>query len=291
VRVVFQIIGPTLTRKNVKFIGITTVNPNDSFVTPLVDAKFPDGRSVFLTLNFELICAECKKAGKSLQCRCLMADIPDWQMSTQHDKLALLMDQQTFLSEIKGMAMDETITPAFHQVSVEFLRSEESIMQSGDLYANEIYTAIDPAAGGKHSRFAIVSAIFVRDSSGRNTKMVVSSFEFEFVFFVVVVVAVIVCRLPLLPELGRHWCVNAQEDVRSQPIDIFVDAQLPLSILLGGCPENGLEIQHRFARHVPMSWHPQRAAFRCQQRLQLSRYSDCAEKERHRCFVVVDLRL
>ena len=116
VRVVFQIIGPTLTRKNVKFIGITTVNPNDSFVTPLVDAKFPDGRSVFLILNFDLVCAECRKAGKALQCRCLMADIPEWQSTTQHDKLALIMQTQTFLSEIKGISIDETISPAFHQV-------------------------------------------------------------------------------------------------------------------------------------------------------------------------------
>ena len=118
VRVVFQIIGPTLTRKNVKFIGITTVNPNDSFVTPLIDAKFPDGRSVFLTLNFELICSDCKKAGKANECRCLMADIPEWQSSNQHDKLSLIMSNQTFMAEIKGLAIDETITPAFHQVCV-----------------------------------------------------------------------------------------------------------------------------------------------------------------------------
>ena len=116
VRVVFQIIGPTLTRKNVKFIGITTVNPDDSFVTPLTEAKFPDGRSVFLTLNFELVCAECKKAGRALQCRCLMGDIPEWQSSDQIDKLSLIMGATTFLTEIKGMAIDETITPAFHQV-------------------------------------------------------------------------------------------------------------------------------------------------------------------------------
>jgi len=161
VRVVFQIIGPTLTRKNVKFIGITTVNPDDSFVTPLTEAKFPDGRSVFLVLNFELVCAECKKAGRALQCRCLMGDIPEWQSGDQIDKLSLIMGASTFLTEIKGMAIDETVTPAFHQVSVEWLRSQESVMQSGDLYSREIFIAIDPAAGGKHSRFAMVAGIFI----------------------------------------------------------------------------------------------------------------------------------
>jgi len=174
VRVVFQIIGPTLTRKNVKFIGITTVNPDDSFVTPLTEAKFPDGRSVFLTLNFELVCAECKKAGRALQCRCLMGDIPEWQSGDQIDKLSLLMGATTFLTEIKGMAIDETVTPAFHQVSVEFLRTQEAVMQTGDLYAKDIYIAIDPAAGGKHSRFAMVAAIFI----GRN--MIVSDVFYSF---------------------------------------------------------------------------------------------------------------
>jgi hypothetical protein len=65
------------------------------------------------------------------------------------------------MAEIKGLAIDETITPAFHQVSVEFLRTQESVMQSGDLFANDIYLAVDPAGGGKHSNFAMVAAIFI----------------------------------------------------------------------------------------------------------------------------------
>jgi len=65
---------------------------------------------------------------------------------------------------------DDALPLRFDQVSVEFLRTQEAIMQTGDLYAKDIYIAIDPAAGGKHSRFAMVAAIFI----GRN--MIVSGF-------------------------------------------------------------------------------------------------------------------
>ena len=168
--VVFSIIGPTLTRKNVKFIGITTVSGQDSFVTPLVDAKYPDGRSVMLTLNFELVCADCKKAGKAHLCKCLMGDIPPWQSTVQHGKLSILMEQhmETYMKELKGFAIDETISPAFCQISVDFLNTPEAVMPTSELYSERVYTAVDPACGGKYSKYAIVSVIWI------DGKMVVS---------------------------------------------------------------------------------------------------------------------
>lgn len=163
--VFFGILAPTLTRRNVKFIGITTVNGSDSFVSPLTQAKYPDGRSVFLSLNFQLICAECKAAHREQQCKCLIGDLPHWQSSAQHEKLSIIMERKIgkFLQEIKGLSIDETVSPAFCQVSCEFLRTPESIMTSKQIYSDIVYTAVDPACGGKYSKFAIISAIFRDD--------------------------------------------------------------------------------------------------------------------------------
>lgn len=175
--VFFGILAPTLTRRNVKFIGITTVNGSDSFVSPLTNAKFPDGRSVFLTLNFQLICTECRAAKREAQCRCLIGDIPHWQSAAQHDKLTIIMERRIgkFLQEIKGLAIDETTSPAFCQVACEFLRTQESVMKIAEIHSDTVFMAVDPACGGRYSKFAIVSAIFVRDPKSGKVLMIVSS--------------------------------------------------------------------------------------------------------------------
>lgn len=174
--VFFGILAPTLTRRNVKFIGITTVNGSDSFVSPLTTAKYPDGRSVFLTLNFQLICTECKAAKREAQCRCLIGEIPRWQSATQHDKLTIIMEKRIgkFLQEIKGLAIDETTTPAFCQIACQFLRTAEAEMKVREIYSDTVFVAVDPACGGRYSKFAIVSAIFVPDPRSKKVLMIVS---------------------------------------------------------------------------------------------------------------------
>lgn len=168
---VLEIVAPTLTRKNVKLIGITTVSGADSFIGPMAEAKFPDGRSVFLTLNFELVCSECKRAGTPETCKCLVGDIPYWQSSSQHEKLELIMAGRidTFMKEIKGYSMDQTVMPAFEPQAVKFLKTRAAVMPSPELVAQEIFVAVDPACGGKYSKFAIMSAIFI------DNRMVVSA--------------------------------------------------------------------------------------------------------------------
>ena len=180
----FSVLAPTLTRRNVKFFGITTVNGSDSFVSPLTQAKYPDGRSVFLCMNFQLICAECKAAHREHLCKCLLGDLPHWQSSAQHEKLSIIMERKIgkFLQEIKGLSVDETVSPAFCQVSCDFLRTPEAIMSTKEIYSEIVYTAVDPACGGKYSKFAIISAIF------RDNLMIVSHFRvFCFVFFLLFV--------------------------------------------------------------------------------------------------------
>ena len=163
VELVNKIVAPTLVRKGVKLLGITTVSDADSFVGPMIDAKFPDGRSVFLTLNFELVCSECKRAGTADTCKCLVGDIPYWQSTSQHEKLEILLKGhlETFMKELRGFAIDETVSPAFDAMSVKFLETPAAVMNSPELYSPEIFVAVDPACNGKYSKFAIMSGIFI----------------------------------------------------------------------------------------------------------------------------------
>jgi len=159
-----KIIAPTLVRKRVKLIGITTISGFDSFVTPLANARFPDGRKVMLTLNFEMVCEDCKARGEPEKCKCLMADLPHWHLSTQLEKLEILLanNLDTYMQEMKNLATDGSITPAFDPRDVDFLRRPESTMRLNEIKANEIFVAVDPACGGDTSKMAIVSSIYVQ---------------------------------------------------------------------------------------------------------------------------------
>jgi hypothetical protein len=161
--IVFKIIAPILTRRRVKFVGITTVkNSSDSFLMPMAEAKYPDGRSIMLVLNFDLVCDDCKKRGLALQCKCLSSEIPPWQSAARHDKLTHLMknDPQAMLTELKNVPVDQLVDRAFKFEAVDWLRTEEAILQARDVYSPVIYTTVDPACGGQYSRFAIISCIF-----------------------------------------------------------------------------------------------------------------------------------
>jgi len=158
-----EIIAPTLVRKRVKLIGITTISGFDSFVIPLSEAHYPDGRKVMLTLNFEMVCEDCKAKGEPEKCKCLMADLPHWHSSAQLDKLEILLanSRDTYLQEMKNLVVDSSITPAFDPADVAYLGRKESIMRLAEFNVAEVFVAVDPACGGDLSKMAIVAAIFV----------------------------------------------------------------------------------------------------------------------------------
>ena len=178
--VVFQILGPILVRNRVKFAGITTINSSDNFLEPLAAAVYPhNGKHIMMSLNFDLVCDDCKKKGRALQCKCLAADIPAWQSAARHDKMAHLMkgNESIFLTEIKNVPINDLVTAAFNKNAVDWLRTPASIMNQPSLHSRVIYTAVDPAAGGNTSRFAIVSAIYLND------RFIVSSSSSSFIYF------------------------------------------------------------------------------------------------------------
>lgn len=160
---VSRIIAPTLVRKRVKLLGITTISGFDSAVTPLSEARYPDGRKVILTLNFEGVCEDCKARGEPEKCKCLMADLPHWHLSSQLEKLEILLasNLDTYMREMKNLATDSSITPAFDPRDVAYLKRPDAMMRMTEISTPRIFMAIDPACGGDLSKMAIVSMMYV----------------------------------------------------------------------------------------------------------------------------------
>lgn len=159
--VVYDIVCPTLTRRNVNFIGITTLQDTTSFAVGMMDAKFDNGSSVFLQVNFSLVCDPCREAGTPETCKHLLSDIPHWQSQSQHNKLEAIMrgSLDVYMRELKGFQMDANVQPAFLPAAVDALE-QPGAMFSRTITVNHVFVAVDPACGGRHSKFAIVSAFY-----------------------------------------------------------------------------------------------------------------------------------
>lgn len=172
---VFAIIGPTLVRIGVIFIGITTVNGSDSFANKIAEKTYPNGTAVVLSINFTLVCDRCRDAGRAEDCRCRAADIPHWHSTKQHRKLKYLVPAEIFAQEVKGTSIEDCLMPAFDRDSCNWLRTNNAIVADAGISAPVVFIAIDPSGGGRNSRYAVVSGMFVRES-------LIVSFFFLFFF-------------------------------------------------------------------------------------------------------------
>lgn len=102
-RVVIDVVLPTLAKKDVALICITTLDDVFNFWTRMISQKDERGRSVFKLLKYSLVCDDCKAKGEEEQCEHKMGDLPYWQSAEKHNKLKYLMQGQTeaFLRETK----------------------------------------------------------------------------------------------------------------------------------------------------------------------------------------------
>ena len=162
IQLLYKVVLPTLARSGVAFIGISTLDDPFSFWTQMIDLKDDDGKPVFHTLRYTLVCDDCIKKGKETTCRHKMGDLPYWQDESQHNKLEKIMQDraEAFLTETKGLLTNPNIRPAFDRHDIQFLRNKpttKSILPRGS-----IFVSIDPAAGGSLSDYAIVSTAFIK---------------------------------------------------------------------------------------------------------------------------------
>lgn len=156
-----SIVAPTLTRKYVNLFAISTINSEDMVMSSFMTAKYPDGRSVMLSLNFSLVCEACRDAGKADSCQHRMGDLPHWSSVAQHQKLHALMSQaqETLNREIRGIDVSENTKPAFNSGALTALADAELGTVQKLPPQTHVFIVVDPACGGSNSSLALISFV------------------------------------------------------------------------------------------------------------------------------------
>jgi hypothetical protein len=160
IRLLYSVVLPTLARAGIAFIGISTLADPFNFWTQMLELKDEDGRQVFKTLRYTLVCDDCARQGKEDTCKHKLGDLPYWQDASQHKKLEAIMQDKcdAYIRETKGGSGDPNIKPAFESRIVKRWMESKPVekLPSG---VPVVYTSVDPAAGGNMSDYAIVSFI------------------------------------------------------------------------------------------------------------------------------------
>jgi len=162
IQLLYKVVLPTLARSGVAFIGISTLADPFNFWSQMLDLKDDDGKPVFKTIRYSLVCEACAKAGKEDTCRCNLGDLPYWQDEAQHNKLEKIMQDKcdTYLTETKGFLSNPNIRPAFPVKAVQRLMERKEIKELP--MRTCFFVSVDPAAGGNLSDYAIVSNVYTR---------------------------------------------------------------------------------------------------------------------------------
>lgn len=103
IRLLYNVVLPTLARAGIAFIGISTLADPFNFWTQMLELKDEDGREVFKTIRYTLVCEDCARAGKEESCKHKLGDLPYWQDASQHKKLEAIMQDKhdSFIRETK----------------------------------------------------------------------------------------------------------------------------------------------------------------------------------------------
>ena len=113
------------------------------------------GLPMFTVLQIQLACEKCKEEGKAANCVHMLHLVPRWQSSDKHERLRVIMSDRPDLieSELSGLAFD-SLQQCFRPGDIEAMFTIEPLIP---VLHNEIFIIVDPAGGGPHSDYALVS--------------------------------------------------------------------------------------------------------------------------------------
>ena len=114
-----------------------------------------NGLPMFTVLQIELACQACKDEGKAASCVHMLHLVPRWQSSEKHERLRVIMSDRPDLieSELAGLAFD-SLQQCFRPGDIDAMYTIEPLVPT---LHNEIFIVVDPAGGGPHSDYALVS--------------------------------------------------------------------------------------------------------------------------------------
>ena len=156
----YETVAPLLCLGNTSFIAISTLTSEMNFYTKLISKIDPVTlHPVFKAIQIQLACQACQDAEKTFECMHMQHLIPRWQDSDKHRRLKTIMSDRPDLieSEMGGVAFS-SCDQCFRQVDLKRMFEEDSVMLIP--WGTPFFVTIDPAAGGEHSDFAIISFVY-----------------------------------------------------------------------------------------------------------------------------------
>ena len=152
----YETVFPLLIVGTTSLIAISTLTSEISFYTRLLKMRDKiTGLPLFSTLSVSLACEKCIDEGKASECPHMLHLIPRWQCGDRHLKLKTVMQDRPDLieSELSGLAFDST-QQVFKASDLDAMFAQSPPQWNVN---DPIYIVIDPAAGGPHSDYAMVS--------------------------------------------------------------------------------------------------------------------------------------
>lgn len=177
-----SIILPLLTREGSVLLTISTLGPIFDSWKRITEATDERGRPVFTVKTYSLVCDDCIEKGLYDKCMHKQDILPRWQSADDEAKVKAIMknDPDTWRREALGIQGEGGYIPAFEPRGLAFLMQRSPPEGRVPVYidANALppptcmvdqllstdyqycFIAVDPAAGGNLSNYAIMSTVF-----------------------------------------------------------------------------------------------------------------------------------
>lgn len=153
-----EVVAPILGNKNVALLAISTPeNTRGNYYENLLSAKTNEGKPLFRVIDLAAACRDCIKARKAGSCTHKLHVFPPWRPISQLARMQQMSgaDDATFAQEFFGARMTNDIM-LVDEKWIETLKSQVNFVTRKPFYP-VVFTAIDPAGGGKPSDYAVTS--------------------------------------------------------------------------------------------------------------------------------------
>lgn len=190
--ILMQIIVPLLKRRGSVLLTITTLGGVFDPWQRMTESTDDRGRKVFLVKTYSMVCDDCIEKGLPDKCLHKQDMLPHWQSPEEESKVKALMagSPDDYLREALGVQGTGGFIPAFSRRGLAFLADRSGVERVADRLAQVVRTgnkpnpkgpvscmvdrladrsydycfiAVDPAAGGALSNYAVISTVFERD--------------------------------------------------------------------------------------------------------------------------------
>jgi hypothetical protein len=157
-----EVIAPTLRKKDVALIGISTQQSGTNYFSRLMASKYEDETPVLKVINIQGVCAPCREKKMEASCQHLKSQTPPWLDSDNEYINIITGSSKVSNREIYNILDDDDIYPFYTAECYSPLRYFEktAVPLTPIPHQNVVFIAIDPALGSKQSDIAAMAWIF-----------------------------------------------------------------------------------------------------------------------------------